>query len=74
MLYLQIFLRLEIRFIYLCKFVSLQNWSGITKVVNAVTVYTKAYTNIYNDDFNRTVVKENLGKITFHIMNNSYIC
>ena len=74
MLYLQIFLRLEIRFIYSCKFVSLQNWSGITKVVNAVTVYTKAYTNIYNDDFNRTVVKENLGKITFHIMNNSYIC
>ena len=36
------------------------NWIGITKVANAVTVYTKAYTNIYNNEFNRTVVKENL--------------
>jgi hypothetical protein len=74
MLYLQIFLRLEIIFIYSCKLVSLQNWSGITKVANAVTVYIKAYTNIYNNEFNRTVVEENLGQITFLIMNNSYIC
>jgi len=74
MLYLQIFLRLEIIFIYSCKLVSLQNWSGITKVANAVTVYIKAYTNIYNNEFNRTVVEENLGQITFLVMNNSYIC
>jgi hypothetical protein len=43
----------------------LQNLIGVSRLVKAVTTYSKAYTNVNSQKFTKIVTKENLGKRDF---------
>lgn len=39
-----------------------QNFKGVTRIANAATIYTKAYTNVNDSVFQKTVQKDQLGQ------------